>query len=123
MTGLTAVLFLMVLGGISLQIGLALPTLIRNYLHYRSNEKILRKLRPVEINEDLMCKGQPHTWMSAPHNVDDKGEFTYVNVCKNCGFIPSMGVMATKDGLEHIEEHKRHLAAEEQLKDEFIKQE
>jgi hypothetical protein len=61
--------------------------------------------------------------MSAPHNVDDKGEFTYVNVCKNCGFIPAMGVMATKDGLEHIEEHKRHLAAEEQLKDEFIKQE
>src|SRR5580700_3852070 len=117
------IIFLMALGGIALQVGLALPDLIRNYLRHRANEKILRKIRPVEVNEDAMCQGKPHTWISAPHTVDDNGEFTHVNVCKNCGLIPAMGLMATKEGLEHIEGHKRHLAAEEKLKDDFIRQE
>jgi hypothetical protein len=117
---MTAVIVLMALGAISFQVGLKLPSWI--YLLYNKfqNERLLSRLRPTEVDEYILCQGR-HDWMPTPHNVDEKGEITYTNVCRVCGYIPSMGLMATQEGLQYIFENKKRIAAEEQMKDDFLK--
>lgn len=84
------------------------------------NERLLRKIRPTEVDEDRLCK-EPHDWFSAPHTVDENGEYTRVNVCKNCGVIPALNTMATVEGLEYIEKNKKLFQEEEKIKQDFLK--
>jgi hypothetical protein len=84
--------------------------------------KIVKKLRPTSVVESRLCPSI-HNWTPAPHTLDEKGEFTYVNVCKDCGFIPVLNLMATPDGLEYIERNKQYMANEEKMKEDFIRQE
>jgi hypothetical protein len=85
-------------------------------------ERILNKIAPTDVKEDLLCT-EPHDWFSAPHTLDANDEYTYVNVCKNCGFIPSLNVMATQEGLKHIEKNKKYLETEERIRTGFIESE
>ena len=114
-------LFLLIfVASFSFYLGQNLPYWIGRIVTKIQNERILRKIRPTEVDENRLCN-QPHEWFSAPHTVDEKGDYTYVNVCKNCGIIPTMNSMASIDGLKHIKKNQKLLKEEEQIKDGFSK--
>jgi hypothetical protein len=112
-------LFLFV-AALSFYLGQRVPYWLGILVMKVQNEMILRKIRPTPVNKDKLCK-EPHDWFSAQSSIDEKGEYTYVNICKNCGFIPSLGTMATADGLKHIERNQKLLREEESAKNSFAK--
>lgn len=109
---ITAILFFV--------LGQHLPDWLRFIVSTIQKERLLSRISPVEVDEFLLCT-EPHEWLLAPHTVDENGELTYTNLCKHCGFIPALNLMATKEGMEHIKNNKERLEEDERTREEFIR--
>ena len=103
-------------------LGRYLPYWLGHLVHTIRTERILSKLLPREVDECRLCS-EPHQWISVTSDIDENGEFKFTNICKNCGFIPKLNLMATKEGLEQIENNKKLREQDEKIRDEFIKKE
>lgn len=100
-------------------LGQHLPNWLRSVLTAIQNERLLSKILPTEVDSVLLCK-EPHKWTLVVDGLDENAEFTHINVCTNCGFIPSMNVMATKEGLDYIEKNQQHAELEKKMVDDFV---
>jgi hypothetical protein len=88
-------------------------------LDQRYKRRLLKSIVPIPVDETRLCQG-PHTWEDA-NSIDEQGEFTKIQICDVCGFIPSKNLMATEEGMRRTKINRKITEFEDRNKEVFIK--
>lgn len=113
---MSTLLLVIIVALVFLYIGLVLPYYATKIITLRETNKELSALIPVNVDESRMCNGA-HNWLEAI--AVENSEYTQLNVCRSCGFIPSKNLMATSEGLKRIILNNEMRAFEEGIAKDF----
>jgi hypothetical protein len=102
-------------------IGLVLPHYATKFVADREKQRELASLIPTGVDEFRLCPG-PHEWLEII-SVNEYSEYSPLNVCKNCGFLPSKNLMATPEGLKRILDNRKIRELEDSIQKDFVDKE
>lgn len=104
---------------LALFIGSKIPDSFYAFVRWYQNRKIWKDITPTDVDQKKLCR--VHNWIDG-RTLTENGE-TITKVCRVCGLIQGTNKMATPAGLDMIEENNRFRQVEEDLYQEFVKNE